>query len=173
MHLKQIDILLADDDTDDCYFFKEALKEFAVTTKVNAVRNGDQLMEFLANSKTELPNVLFLDLNMPRKNGFECLAEIQHNERLKQLPIIIFSTSFHKKIAELLFQNGAIYYISKPSNISELRKAIQFVVTLISNGNISQPNIENFVLTVDEINCQKLVWFKDHFTIPLNSNKMP
>ena len=77
MKLKQMFILLADDDTDDCIFFKEALDELLLPTKLMTVHDGEQLMHLLANESTELPDVLFLDLNMPRKNGFECLEEIK------------------------------------------------------------------------------------------------
>ncbi len=83
---KQLNILLADDDTDDCVFFKRALKELAIPISLTTVHDGEQLMDFLANKTNELPHVLFLDLNMPRKNGFECLSEIKSNEKLSQLP---------------------------------------------------------------------------------------
>lgn len=87
-----LNILLADDDTDDCTFFKEALKEFPLPTHLIAVHDGEQLMKLLTNQTNELPHVLFLNLNMPRKNGFECLREIKFNKKLKQLPVIVFST---------------------------------------------------------------------------------
>ena len=67
MKLKQLNILLADDDTDDCIFFKEALDELLLPTHLITVHDGEQLMQLLTNETTELPDVLFLDLNMPRK----------------------------------------------------------------------------------------------------------
>ena len=79
MSLKQLNILLADDDLDDCLFFKEALEGMPVNTHLTAVHDGEQLMQLLANEKIKLPDILFLDLNMPRKNGFECLTEIKQN----------------------------------------------------------------------------------------------
>jgi CheY-like chemotaxis protein len=117
-------ILLADDDIDDCLFFKEALKEFSLPTQLTVVHDGQQLMQLLTNETNELPHVLFLDLNMPRKNGFECLSEIKLDKKLEQLPVIIYSTSFHRKIANMLYETGANYYISKPSEISKLKKAV-------------------------------------------------
>src|ERR1700675_4386029 len=107
MKLKQLNILLADDDGDDCYFFKEALKECPVSTHLTTVPDGEHLMHLLTNGTRELPDVLFLDLNMPRKNGFECLSEIRENKKLKDLPVIIFSTSFEQEVVNLLYQNGA------------------------------------------------------------------
>jgi CheY-like chemotaxis protein len=168
MSIKQLNILLADDDADDCYFIEEALNEFSLSTHLTAVHNGEDLMQLLANETNELPDVLFLDLNMPRKNGFECLAEIRNNKRFKQLPVIIYSTSFHKEIATMLYNNGANYYISKPSEISHLKKTVQDIITHIAEGNISQPAIENFVLTVERRNYQKFFWFKDFFVIPFS-----
>ena len=104
---------------------------------------------------------------MPRKNGFECLSEIKINERLKQIPIVIYSTSFHKVIAERLHKNGASYYLSKPSDISELKKAVQRMITLVVEGNISQPTIESFSLTEEKKNYKTNFWFKHFFRLPL------
>ncbi len=159
MKLKQhapINILLADDDTDDCIFFKEALDEFLFPTQLTAVHDGERLMQLLTNETNEIPHVLFLDLNMPRKDGFECLAEIKVDKRLKQIPVIIFTTSFHKKIADMLYEKGAHYLIQKPSAFSRLKKVIEQSLTLISQNlpdeqadTIAQPAKENFVLTVE------------------------
>ncbi len=144
----RVTILLADDDTDDCIFFKEALEEFILPTQLTAVHNGEELMQVLTNEKNELPYVLFLDLNMPRKNGFECLSEIKGNKKLKQLPVVIFSTSYEQTVVDLLFKNGAQYFIRKPSEFSQFKKIIQYTIALIAQENISHPSRENFVLTV-------------------------
>ncbi len=164
MNLKQLNILLADDDTDDCYFLKEALKELSLPTQLTSVHDGEQLMQLLTKETEELPDILFLDLNMPRKNGFECLSEIRLNEKLKQLPVIIYSTSFHNKIAEMLYKKGATYYISKPSEIVQLKKTVRQIITHIAHGNVSQPAKENFVLTEERKNYQNFSWFNDFFT---------
>lgn len=126
-----LNILLADDDTDDCIFFKEALEDLPLSTNLTAVHDGEQLMQLLTKETNELPHVLFLDLNMPRKNGFECLSEIKLNKKLKQLPVIIFSTSFDQDVVNLLYKNGAQYFIRKPSEFSQLKKVIQQTLTLI------------------------------------------
>src|SRR6185295_4050117 len=100
---KPLNILLADDDTDDCIFFKAAVKEFSMATTLSTVHDGEQLMELLTKEGNELPDVLFLDLNMPRKNGFECLSEIKQNKNLEHLPVIMFSTSFEQEVVNLLY----------------------------------------------------------------------
>ena len=143
--MSTINILLADDDIDDCIFFKEALEELQLDTNFTNVHNGEQLMKLLQKSTSELPDILFLDLNMPRKNGLSCLTEIKHNKRLKQLPVIIFSTSFDENIADLLFKHGAQYYICKPADFALLKKVIHQALILTKETN-SQPTRENFLL---------------------------
>ena len=142
-----VNILLADDDIDDCGFFKEALAGFERPTHLTTVNNGEQLMQFLHDTNN-LPHVLFLDLNMPRKNGFECLSEIKLTNKLKHLPVVIFTTSFEQEVVNQLYQNGAQYFIRKPPEFSNFRKIIQHTIPLIMQENISQPNRENFVLAI-------------------------
>ena len=82
-------LLLADDDEDDRIFFNEALQELPIDTSLNTVNDGQQLMNLLTSISTTLPDIIFLDLNMPLKTGYECLKEIKLNEKLKCLPVII------------------------------------------------------------------------------------
>ncbi len=149
MNLNQLKILLADDDIDDCIFFKEALVELLLSTHLTTVNDGEQLMQLLTNETNVLPHVLFLDLNMPRKNGFECLTEIKLSKKLKQLPVIVFSTSFEQEVVNQLYKNGAQYFIRKPSEFSQFKNIIQLTLALITKENISQPTRENFVITVE------------------------
>jgi CheY-like chemotaxis protein len=146
-----MNILLADDDTDDCIFFKHALGKLSITANLTTVHNGEQLMRLLTNESNILPDVLFLDLNMPRKNGFECLAEIAPTKKLAKLPVIIFSTSLDEKIVDLLYKNGARYFMRKPSEFSQLISVIQQALELILQNGIAKPERENFVLTVESI----------------------
>ena len=143
-----LNILLADDDTDDCIFFKEAVEELPLATNLTVVTEGEQLMQLLTHEATELPHVLFLDLNMPRKNGFECLSEIKLNKKLNQLPVIMFSTSFEQEVVNQLYKNGAQYFLRKPSEFSQFKKIIKHAIALIAQENILQPAREDFVLTV-------------------------
>lgn len=124
MKLENIRLLLADDDEDDCFLFKEALNELHVSVSLTTVHDGEQLMLMLAHNAA-LPQLLILDLNMPRKNGFECLAEIKKNDHMKDLPVVIFSTSFDSEVINKLYRNGAHLYIRKPSDFSDLKKAIR------------------------------------------------
>ncbi len=148
VNLKHLSIFLADDDVDDCHFFKEALEQLLLSTRLTTTPNGENLMNLLIQDTEELPDVLFLDLNMPRKNGFECLSEIKLHQKLKQLPVIIFSTSFEQGVVNRLYQNGAQYFIRKPSEFSQYKKIILKVLTLIAQGKDSQPTKDDFVITL-------------------------
>lgn len=140
-------VLLADDDKDDCFLFQLVLEDLQLNTHLTTVHDGEKLMQLLTQETNKPPSVLFLDLNMPRKNGFESLVEIKLNEKLKTIPIIIFSTSFEKEMADLLYQNGANFYICKPSEFSELTKVIYHVLTISAKTNFTQPTKDKFLLT--------------------------
>ena len=151
MSLTQLNILLADDDADDCHFFKEALVGLSLTTDLITVPDGEHLMQLLLNEQYELPDVLFLDLNMPRKNVFECLSEIKLNDKLNKLSVVVFSTSFEEEVINQLYQNGAQYFIRKPSEFSQFKKIIHQIITHVIHGNNSKPTKENFVIKLQTI----------------------
>ena len=145
-----LNVLLADDDKDDRFFFDRALKALPIPTQLLTVEDGEKLMDYLVKNFDQLPDVLFLDLNMPRKNGSECLEEIKLNDKLKQLPVIIYSTSLHEDVADLLHKNGAHYYIRK-SNQPELKKILLRVLNLITEKKFVRPTIDKFILSPVEI----------------------
>ena len=148
MGLKQLNILLADDDTDDCNFFKQALATLPLPMNLTIVNDGAELMRLLNSETTEPPHVLFLDINMPQKDGFECLSEIKLNKMLKQFTVIIFSTTFNLDYVNRLYQNGAQYFIRKPCDFSHYKKLLQQTfMMLIAQENISQPGRDEFVLS--------------------------
>ncbi len=148
MSVGNLNILLANDDSDDCFFFKEALAGSRVSTHLTTVPDGEHLMHLLLHKTYQLPDVLFLDLNMPRKNGFECLSEIKLSSKLKLLPVVVFSTSFEKEVVNRLYQNGAQYFMRKPSEFSQFKKIILQTLTIIAQKNTAQPSRENFVITL-------------------------
>jgi len=141
-------ILLADDDEGDRIIFKEAFSEIKIKTVVRTVNDGVQLMEWLNNKDNPIPHFLFLDLNMPRKNGIECLKEIRGNERLKAIHIAIYSTSDNEKDKEETFLNGANVYITKPNDFNTLKKTLYKAVaaTVVYEG--TKLNRENFMLQI-------------------------
>jgi CheY-like chemotaxis protein len=117
-------LLLADDDLDDCIMFEKALKELPINTHLKTVYDGDDLLKELSGKNSGLPDLIFLDLNMPRINGVECLHIIKTSEELKKIPVIIFSTSIHETLARKLIDKGAKECIQKPSSFRELKNVI-------------------------------------------------
>jgi len=146
---RKLNIILAEDDFDDRLLFEEAIEELPVSVNLNTFSNGDELMEWLTRKNKPLPDVLFLDLNMPRKNGFATLAEIKRNTRLQDLPVIIFSTATNNEMIKQVFKNAAHYYIRKPVHFWELKQLIYKSLKLIADKDTALPGKENFMLTAD------------------------
>src|SRR5680860_1041134 len=140
------DILLADDDLDDCMFFREALEALPFSTSKKFVNDGEELMQLLTKNTEKLPQVLFLDLNMPRKSGLECLTEIKNDDRLEMIPVVIISTSYDRSVADALYRSGASYYIQKPIGFSQLQELISLAIGLIIGKKNIRPYKENFLL---------------------------
>ena len=118
-----MNIFLADDDEEDRLFFAEALKEIPLSIETSAFADGVGLMGNLYSDE-KLPDIIFLDLNMPMMNGFECLSDIRDDEKFKNIPVIIYSTSYLKKEIEQLRRMGATGYLRKPSSFNQLKTLI-------------------------------------------------
>ena len=141
-----IHIILADDDEDDRLFFTDAFSELKINTKVQTYNDGVELMNYLNQTESILPNILFLDLNMPKKNGLECLAEIKADKKFDNIAIAIYSTSSSEEHIEETFVNGANIYIKKPSDFNTLKKILSDVVTINWQYHTSGLNKDNFLL---------------------------
>lgn len=139
-------VILADDDEDDRLFFTEAFEELKMQTKVDIYKDGVDLMTALNQLDAILPNILFLDLNMPKKSGLECLKEIKSNERFKDIAIAMYSTSASEEDIENTFVNGANIYIKKPNNFKILKKILADVVMMNWQYQTNGLNRDNFLL---------------------------
>lgn len=142
-------ILLADDDEDDRNFFKEALQEIRVKTSITLMNDGVQLMNYLKDPGNRLPDVIFLDLNMPAKSGFDCLVEIRSDSRLRNLAIAIYSTSSSDENIEEAFVQGANIYIKKPNDFSILKSILEQVISINWQYHTSGLKKENFLLNIN------------------------
>ena len=143
-------IFLADDDADDRIFFEEALLDVNQPTTLTTATDGAELMDNLEKTvnKPPPPHLIFLDLNMPRKNGFECLREIRETPRLKDIPVVIFSTSSNQGEIDTTFSLGANCYVRKPNSHKNLVATIENVLALdLWNLKMQLPR-EQFVLAV-------------------------
>ncbi|ABG59166.1 response regulator [Cytophaga hutchinsonii] len=141
-------IYLADDDEDDRLFFRDALSEVCKEMRLTIAKDGVELMDILYLPPSPLPDVIFLDLNMPVKNGFECLEEIKKSELLKHLPIIIFSTTVQEEAVNKVYKEGANFYICKPDNFNHLKKALKKVLSIDWLKEVKQISKEQFIVSV-------------------------
>jgi CheY-like chemotaxis protein len=143
-------ILLADDDIDDRELFEDIVKEINPSISVRCVPDGTELMRTLRSSNV-IPDLLFLDLNMPGKNGKECLREIRANNGLKNLKVIIYSTS---SLAQDIYDThgfGANLFLKKPSSynvaLDSLRKILSMDIRVLPD----RPDLAAYTFTPEKI----------------------
>ncbi|WP_266366831.1 response regulator [Tellurirhabdus rosea] len=123
---KPVHILLADDDEDDRFLTREAFQHHFPVSKMQFVEDGEELMEYLRrtgryeNAAHELPELILLDLNMPRKDGREALQEIKMDRQLRHIPIVVLSTSDAQDDIENSYFWGANSFITKPTSYQKL-----------------------------------------------------
>jgi CheY-like chemotaxis protein len=114
---------LIDDDVDDQEIFMMALSQIGIQFECTVVNNGnDGLLKL--KKEPVLPDYIFLDLNMPRMNGKECLKELKKNERLRNIPVIIYTTSSSKSDIADTLKLGAAGFITKPFSLKELTETL-------------------------------------------------
>jgi CheY-like chemotaxis protein len=141
-------IMLADDDEDDRLFFKEAFEEVKIKYDITTFNDGEQLMHYLSVEDNPLPDIIFLDLNMPRKSGMECLKEIRESDRLKRISVAIYSTSSSEQDIEDTFVAGANVYIRKPNDFNMLKKVLSDVVHINWQYIVDGLNKDSFILSL-------------------------
>lgn len=142
------DILLADDDTDDRNLFYDALKEVCKTVSLRTAIDGKELIDMLCEPDAKLPDLIFLDVNMPRMNGIQCLQEIRSNDALKHIHVIIFSTSAKLSLVNLVFEEGADFFIQKPFDYEKLKKVIEETICKDWIAPLIRSR-ENFLITAE------------------------
>ena len=131
---KHFTILYADDDEDDQILVGEALKETPAANSIQYVQDGEELLDFLNNKgfyadeeKYPKPGLIFLDLNMPRKDGREALAEIKADPNLRSIPIIVLTTSKGEEDIQTAYDLGVNSFITKPVSYDSLVKIVKVV----------------------------------------------
>jgi CheY-like chemotaxis protein len=131
---KNLRLLIADDDADDRMFFIDTVKEIDDSIECCVAKDGLHALEVLNDSAFDLPDYIFMDLRMPRFNGKRCLAELKKNERLKHIPVLIYTTSRDVNESIELKSMGAAHFISKPNNPEE----IYYILTVVLEEQIAQ-----------------------------------
>jgi CheY-like chemotaxis protein len=122
-------ILFVDDDEDDRMLFESAVTHVDHTVRIVKAADVPTALGYLNDSTTPRPSVIFLDLNMPKKTGFECLEELKKDQHFKNIPVLIFTTSSRAADKENALSLGAIDFITKPNSYLELCNTINNAVT--------------------------------------------
>ena len=143
-------ILLAEDDEDDSIEFSDAFNELGLNLELVTVNDGMALMNYLAMVKGQLPRLIFLDLNMPVKNGFECLHDLKNNKDLRDIPVIVYTTSNSKEDFEKCRELKAHVYITKPNSFTKLKYIIQKVLVTDFANNLASKSNERLLVFREE-----------------------
>lgn len=120
-------VLLVDDDKDDCSFFSEEFVKIDASIKITCINKARHLFLHAAELK---PDIIFLDIDMPDLNGFQCLTELKKDRELGKIPVVMYSSSFHPKDIEKAYLYGAHLYLTKPSSLVEIRASIIGILEL-------------------------------------------
>ncbi|MDX1364078.1 response regulator [Arenibacter latericius] len=128
-------IFLADDDEDDRMLFSEALKEQRPDSIILTFDNGVDLMASLLDRDQKLPDIIFLDLNMPLMNGEECLDDIRRELSLAFIPVIIYSTYLDPQKVDAVRDGGANKYLKKPESYTKLKESLEKALTSVLDEN--------------------------------------
>lgn len=143
--MQSIHILLVEDNEGDILLTKEALEDAKILVELSIAKDGKEALDFLNKTgkyaNVALPDLILLDVNLPKKNGHEVLHYIKHSENLKHIPVIMLTTSSSQKDINMSYNNYANCYITKPVDVNDFLS----VVT----------TIENFWITVVELPTQK------------------
>ncbi len=146
MDQENFTILYTDDDIDDREFFMDAGREVSPSLTIATQSNAKELIELLRNPPP-MPIILFLDLNMPIKNGYEVLKELKECQQTRHIPVIIFSTSNDATAIDTTRQLGANLYIPKPTTYSHLKEVIRHSISI--DWDTFSPSSEEFVYRVN------------------------
>lgn len=126
--MKALTILLVEDNEDHAELITDSLKEFNIANKIVHLSNGEQLIDYLDNHRNDdspAPDLILLDLKMPRMDGKTALKIVKNDPRYKQIPVLIVTTSSHSSEIEECYKLGANSYITKPLQLDELNRKIK------------------------------------------------
>lgn len=127
-------IMIVDDDEDDIDFFCEVINEIDGSYTCVTAANGEEALQKLRKGKTQLPDLIFLDLNMPRMNGKVCLQQIKKDSALQNIPVIIYTTSSHRQDKEETLQHGAAHFMTKPPTFDRMKTEIMEALQMVYTG---------------------------------------
>lgn len=131
-----VKIVLAEDDIDDQELFAEALDATKIPSELTTLENGQELIDHLKDGTEPKPDLIFLDINMPVKGGKEALEEIKSDEELKEIPVVMLSTSDHPKDVEDTLNKGADLFVQKPNSFNSFILILKKIFNLFLTKNL-------------------------------------
>lgn len=126
--------MLADDDADDKTLFCEALSEIDPAIVCHTASDGKEALAILSEKQINKPSIIFLDINMPVMDGWQCLGRLKQDSDSKDIPVIMYSTSSYQRDIELALKSGAFCFFTKPSDYRELRNILRLIATTPVNS---------------------------------------
>ena len=145
---KNVNIILVDDDIEDCMYFEEALGEVHANYIFKSFNSGEAALSYLSQNDTIIPDILFLDLNMPGTTGKECLKEIRKMDKCSNMPIAIYSTSDSDEDKQDTLASGANIYIRKTNSYIGLKASIEKVLNLNWQYHYLNLSIRTYVMAI-------------------------
>jgi CheY-like chemotaxis protein len=140
-------ILLADDDNDDAEIFGEALLALDSSLQFFRAETGGDVFLYLSNPANKRPDLIFLDLNMPEMNGWQCLAKLKNTKEYEAIPVIIYTTSSNPRDKEIAFDLRAHGLITKPSNPKTLDKILELIINGIKKNDLKDALKDAYILS--------------------------
>lgn len=136
--MKTLNILLVDDNEGDILLFLEACETGKIEKRISVIKDGKEACDFFGKAiiQKQLPDMVLLDINLPRRNGHQVLKHLKTTEETKNLPVIMFTTSSSQTDKRACYENGVEYFISKPVEANDFQKTIE----LIENFWINKEN---------------------------------
>jgi len=142
-------VFLADDDDNDSFLFRDAIGQVGKYLSLNTFKDGFELMNHLNDKRNPLPDIIFLDLYMPYKNGFDCLDEIRSCDRLKDLTVIIYTTANHIEDIQMALNKGGTLYFAKSSTFQELVNRLSKILNMNWEEFNPEARMDKFVFLDD------------------------
>ncbi|SPF41655.1 Response regulator receiver protein [Syntrophobacter sp. SbD1] len=151
MQKESLVLLMADDDEDDCLLLGSAFNDAEITGEMLFVGDGRELLEYLQHEgeysgpeKAPRPDLILLDLNMPRKDGREALKEIKANPQLKNIPVVILTTTKEERDIDYCYRTGACAFITKPVAYEDSIKMLQSIIEKLRTDSLRPTDLGSF-----------------------------
>lgn len=124
--MQQVNILLVEDNEGDIILTREAFKDSKIQNQISVARDGEEALNIL-QSGAPLPDMILLDINLPRTNGLEVLVAIKNDDRLKMIPVIMLTTSMTKNDIDFSYKHSANFFITKPVDLYKFMEVVKTI----------------------------------------------